>query len=126
MNDLRQGTRRFEVQRKACAGCGGLKPLEAQKCRKCSSTDFLALYCDSGARICDFINALDSAGAWPLSGQRQDSAANLLSRLKSILPQARYNCLGGVECLLIVQSGLLEKRLENTVEEASKIEFQPS
>lgn len=125
MNDLRKDSRRFDIQQKACIICGNLKPLPTKKCHKCSSIDFHALYCDAGSRVCDFIDGLESAGAWPLSRRRKDSAANFLSGMKSALPQAHHNCLERLGCPLIKQSKSLERRLESTMKEASKVNFKP-
>lgn len=125
MNDLRKDSRRFNIQQKACINCGKLKPLPTKKCHKCDEIEFYALYCDPGSRICDFIDSLESAGAWPLSRRRKDSAAKFLSRMKSALSQVHHNCLEGMECPLIKQSESLERRLESTMKEASQVNFKP-
>lgn len=126
IDELRGDPRRFEIDRKACVGCGTPKPLETKKCRKCSSETFQPLYCDAGSRVCDFIGALETAGTWPLSGHARQSASGLLSRLKLSLVHASHRCDGQVICPLISRSKLLVGRLESLLESVSFVDYMPS
>ena len=124
MNDLRKDSRRFDMLQKESTEYGNLKPLPTKKCHRCSKTDFYTLYCDAGSRLCDFIDSLESAGAWPLSRQRKNSAAKFLSIMKSALPQAHHSCLERVACPLLKRSELLERRLESTLKQSSNVDFK--
>jgi len=86
----------------------------------------MMLYCDASARVLEFIKGLTTAGAWPLSIQRNDSATHFLSKLKMVLPQPHHSCEGDLACPLILSSQLLKGQLDDMLVLDSKIPFRPA
>ena len=124
MNDLRKNSQRFNMDQKECTHCKNLKSLSTKKCHQYFNIEFYTLYCDADFKLCDFIDDLEFAGAWPLSRRRKNSATKFLFVIKSALSQAYHHFFKGIECPLIKRLELLKRLLESTLKQSYSVDFK--
>ena len=100
INELCNDEQEFETGGKLCTVCKRYKPPPTKKCHTCRNDEFIPIYCDTGSRICNFLEVLSAANVWPLSRQVEGSAVALQSKLESVRSRLNHVCHGYNRCPL--------------------------
>lgn len=112
----------FETRRKMCVGCDRSKPLETKKCGQCRGEEFRPINCDTGSRICEFLNRFESVQLFPLIEKIGQSPREFRATLRSA-PLTNHTCEGDFICPLVLAMKSLEATLAAKLSESSGLDL---